>query len=65
MTTSGEVIHRRMSSGTGHTDSMPDSGSRMMPLTNEDTAEFGAPGRTATVGTRQTTPSMKPRREYS
>ena len=54
-----------MSSGTGHTDSMPDSGSRMMPLTNDDTAELGSPGRTATVGTRHTTPSTKPRREYS
>ena len=54
-----------MSSGTGHTDSMPASGSRMMPLTNDDIAELGVPGRTATVGTRHTTPSMKPRREYS
>ena len=65
VTTSGELIHRRVSSGTGQTASMPASGSRMMPLTKDDNAEFGAPGRTVTVASRQTMPSMKPRREYS
>ena len=44
---------------------MPASGSRMMPLTNDESAEFGFPGRMATVGTRQAMPSTKPRREYS
>ena len=37
----------------------------MMPLTNEESAEFGAPGRTVTVASRQMIPSTKPRREYS
>ena len=55
----------RVSSGTGQTLSMPASGSRMMPLTKDDIAEFGAPGRTAIVGSRQTTPSMTSLREYS
>ncbi len=61
--TSGEQIHSGVSSGTGHTLSMPASGSRMMPLTKEDIAEFGAPGRIATVGSRQAMPSMNPLRE--
>ena len=55
----------RVSSGTGQTDSMPASGSRMMPLTNDDNAEFGWPGRTVTVASRTAMPSTNPRREYS
>ena len=62
---SGELIHRSVSSGTGQTVSMPASGSRMMPLTNEDAAALGAPGRTATVGKRQAIPSTNPFLEYS
>ena len=37
----------------------------MMPLANEDAAEFGFPGRTEMVGSRQTRPSTYPLREYS
>ena len=37
----------------------------MMPLTNEDAAALGAPGRTATVGRRHTMPSTNPFLEYS
>jgi hypothetical protein len=37
----------------------------MIPLTKDDSAEFGLPGRTVIVASRQTTASMKPRREYS
>ena len=62
MTTAGEVIQMRASSGTGHTLATPAIGSRTMPLTNDDNAEFGAPGLIATVGTRQTTALTKPRR---
>ena len=41
MTTAGEVIQMRASSGTGHTLATPAIGSRTMPLTNDDNAEFG------------------------
>ena len=41
------------------------TGSRTMPLTNDDTAELGLPGLIATVGTRTAMPSTKPRREKS
>ena len=37
----------------------------MMPLTNEDAAALGVPGRTATVGRRQAMPSTNPFLEYS
>jgi len=63
VTIAGELTHRRVWSGTGHTLSTPASGSRMMPLTNDDIAEFGFPGRMATVGRRHEMPSTKPRRE--
>jgi hypothetical protein len=65
VTSSGELIHRRVSSGTGQTVSMPASGSRMMPLTNEDAAALAGPGRTATVAKRQDIPSTNPFLEYS
>ena len=63
--TAGEETHRRVSSGTGQTLSMPARGSRTMPLTKLDIAEFGRPGRTDTVGTRQAMPSTTPRRVAS
>ena len=62
---SGDDSHMRVSSGTGQVDGSPFSGSRMMPLANEDAAELGWPGRTEIVGRRRTRPSTKPLREYS
>ena len=58
----GEATHNLVSSGTGQTLSRPARGSRTIPLTKLDIAEFGVPGRTATVGTRQARPSTMPRR---
>jgi hypothetical protein len=58
ITRRGEVTHSFVSGATGHAASTPDSGSRMMPLANEDAALFGLPGRTVTVGRRRLRPSM-------
>ena len=44
-------------SSTGQMDSWPASGSRMMPLKNEDAAPLGLPGRTVTVIKRAARPS--------
>ena len=65
ITVPGDAIHSGVSSGTGQTVSIPASGSRMMPLTNDDAAALGVPGRTATVGRRQTMPSTNRFLEYS
>ena len=65
VTADGELIHNGVSSGTGHTLSRPAKGSRMIPLTNEDNAELGSPGRIATVASRELIPSMNPRLVYS
>ena len=56
-TAPGEVTHIRVVGATGHGASTPDSGSRMMPLANDDAALFGFPGRTVTVGRRRLRPS--------
>ena len=53
------------SRATGQIASTPASGSRMMPLANDDAALFGLPGRTVTVGRRRLRPSMKPLRVMS
>ena len=65
VTVRGELIQTGVSSGTGQTVVTPASGSRMMPLTKDERAEFGRPGLIATVASRHATPSMNPRREYS
>ena len=65
ITERGDVIQVAVVGATGHTASTPDSGSRMMPLANEDAARFGLPGRTVTVGRRNERPSMKPLRVMS
>jgi hypothetical protein len=59
-TARGDCSHRRVAGATGQTASTPDSGSRMMPLANDDAARFGLPGRTTIVGSRSARPSMKP-----
>src|SRR5476649_54702 len=59
----GDSSHKRTSPPTGHTARSPFSGSRMMPLANDDAAAFGLPGRTLMVGRRSTRPSTNPRRE--
>ena len=43
----------------------PASGSRMMPLANDDAARFGLPGRTTMVGSRIERPSTMPLRVKS
>ena len=65
MTVRGDVTHIRVVRATGQIASTPDSGSRMMPLANDDAALFGLPGRTVTVGRRRLRPSMKPLRVMS
>jgi MFS family permease len=62
-TMSGDESHSRVSIGTGRFEGRPASGSRMIPLAKEEAAEFGFPGRTTMVGSRQTRPSTKPLRE--
>ena len=57
--------HPRASRATGQIASTPESGSRMIPLANDDAALFGLPGRTVTVGSRRLRPSMKPLRVMS
>src|SRR5271169_3331031 len=54
----GDATHTRVLGATGQTASMPDSGSRMMLLANDDAALFGLPGRTVIVGRRNDRPSM-------
>ena len=46
------------SGDTGQIASTPASGSRMIPLKNDDAAAFGLPGRTVTVMSRAARPSM-------
>ncbi|CAE6843779.1 hypothetical protein R75465_06841 [Paraburkholderia aspalathi] len=58
----GDNSHKRIVPATGHTAASPFSGSRMMPLANDEAAAFGLPGRTLIVGRRNTRPSTKPRR---
>ena len=65
ITARGEITHIFVVLATGHTASTPDSGSRMMPLANDDAALFGLPGRTVTVGRRSERPSRKPLRVMS
>ena len=47
---------------TGQMASTPASGSRTMPLANDDAALLGLPGRTQIAGRRKPTPSRMPRR---
>ena len=63
--TCGEESHISVSCGTGTSDGIPLSGSRIMPLANELAAEFGFPGRTEIVGRRQMRASINPLRLYS
>src|ERR1700682_6408024 len=58
ITDRGDGTHVAVVGATGHTASTPDSGSRMMPLANEDAALFGLPGRTGTVGRRRVRPAV-------
>ena len=48
----GESSQTPVSGATGHSETTPFSGSRMMPLANEDAAAFGLPARTTMVGSR-------------
>ena len=61
-TVRGDTSQMRVDASTGQLASTPASGSRMMPLANEDAALFGLPGRTLTVGSRRLRPSRKPLR---
>lgn len=61
-TAAGLESHSASSAFTGHTACSPCSGSRMMPLANDEAALFGLPGRTLMVGRRSTRPSTKPLR---
>ncbi len=65
ITARGEITHIRVSRETGQIASTPASGSRMIPLANDDAALFGLPGRTVTVGRRSERPSRKPLRVMS
>jgi len=65
ITVRGDVTHIFVDRATGQIASTPASGSRMMPLANEEAALFGLPGRTVTVGRRRLRPSMKPLRVMS
>ena len=51
-----------VSGPTGQDEISPFSGSRMMPLANEDAARLGLPARTTMVGSRKERPSMNPLR---
>ena len=55
----------RVVGATGQIASTPDSGSRMIPLANEEAARLGLPGRTTIVGRRSDRPSMNPLRLMS
>ena len=57
ITVRGDVTHIRVVGATGHGASTPASGSRTMPLANDEAALFGLPGRTVTVGSRSERPS--------
>src|SRR5258705_6406199 len=65
MTARGDCTHTFVVFATGQDASTPASGSRMMPLANDDAARFGLPGRTVTVGRRNDPPSMNPLRVMS
>ncbi len=65
ITARGDCTHILVVGATGQGASTPESGSRMMPLANDDAALFGLPGRTVTVGRRSDRPSMKPLRVMS
>ena len=54
----GDSSQTPVSGPTGHSEITPFSGSRMMPLANEDAAAFGLPARTTIVGSRSERPSM-------
>ena len=62
VTVAGDSIQTRVEAGTGQTETSPFSGSRMIPLANDDRAAFGLPARTLIVGRRSERPSMNPRR---
>ena len=53
----------RVSSVTGTWYGRPASGSRKMALATDEAAAFATPGRTITVGSRATRPSIAPRLE--
>ena len=61
-TVRGDSSQTRVAALTGQTEVSPLSGSRMMPLANDEAAAFGRPGRTLIVGSRSERPSTKPRR---
>ena len=54
----GESSQIFASRPTGQIDATPFSGSRMMPLANDEAARLGLPGRTEMVGRRSERPSM-------
>ena len=56
ITRRGDNSHMRVAAGTGQIASTPASGSRRMPLANDEAALFGLPGRTLTVGKPQAAP---------
>ena len=59
----GESSQTPVSGATGQAEITPFSGSRMMPLANDEAARFGLPARTTMVGSRSERPSRKPLRE--
>ena len=61
----GDDTHILVCGDTGHSARSPASGSRMMPLANDDAALFGWPGRTVIVGRRSERPSIMPLRVMS
>ncbi len=65
ITAAGDCTHIRVPGATGQIASTPASGSRTMPLANDDAARLGSPGRTVTVGRRRLRPSSAPRRDRS
>ena len=65
ITARGDCTHILVVGATGQIASTPASGSRTMPLANDDAALLGLPGRTVTVGRRSERPSMKPLRVMS
>src|SRR4029450_285218 len=65
ITARGDWTHILVGAATGHTASIPESGSRMMPLAKDDAARLGLPGRTVTVGKRSERPSIIPLRVMS
>ncbi|MNC90136.1 hypothetical protein D3C83_61980 [compost metagenome] len=59
----GESSQTPVSGATGHSDTSPASGSRMMPLAKDEAAAFGLPARTTMVGSLSDRPSRNPLRE--